>query len=623
MTAIFAGLAFVISRLTARWRPLSADSVADAAQAPAQKRSRDGFWWLGLAGAALLMTRLFGQIIDRPEAFSQTYDNIFHLNAVRWILDHGDASSLTINQMTSGGHFAAFYPAAWHDLVSAVELILNDATITYASNAVMWLVMAVVWPAGCLWLAKTLVPKASPAVALGAAALAVAFPSFPVLLLGFGVLYPNFLGLSLLPAVICLTILTLRLTNSAGSARLRPVSAATGLSEVSDWKTDQTSPQVGLPLSLFVLVLSLGGMALAHPNTILSYVAVMVPLGLLWAGRGIQRARAAGQRRQVGLWVALIVGALAVAAVIWLVLRPPREAAGWPTVQSSDASIGEFLLASPLLVRPVWIIGILLVIGLFAGRSHILFGGLLGALVVVAGLWLAEASLSHPGLRFWIVGGYYNDPYRVAGILPVALYPFTVLGLAAVVRFARDWWQQRSWAAGHQTIVNTTLALVTVVVLVVTTQLTPSMTGTVRWVANHYQLTPESSLVDSDEYQLLEELPAIVPSGVRVATDPWNGSSMAYALEGVLTTTTHVAYTPSDDEKVLEQYLDEVSRYPDLVCPALDNLNVGYVLDFGRQEIFAGADTPMPGLEELAGAAGFTEVARSGEAVLYKIEACD
>ena len=55
-----------------------------------------------LIGFVLLYWSI-ARAIGRPEYISQTYDANFHLNAIRYVADTGDASSLTIASMTSGG----------------------------------------------------------------------------------------------------------------------------------------------------------------------------------------------------------------------------------------------------------------------------------------------------------------------------------------------------------------------------------------------------------------------------------------------------------------------------------------------------------------------------------------
>ena len=115
-------------------------------------------------------------------------------------------------------------------------------------------------------------------------------------------------------------------------------------------------------------------------------------------------------------------------------------------------------------------------------------------------------------------------------------------------------------------------------------------------------------------------LPEHVPADAVMATNPWNGSSLAYALTGLRTTTTHVSYVLTPDLDEVNQWLDEATDVP-AACDAAHRLDVRFALDFGTQEVHGGTH-PYPGLQDLAGAAGFREVDRQGAAVLYELVRC-
>jgi len=136
-----------------------------------------------------------------------------------------------------------------------------------------------------------------------------------------------------------------------------------------------------------------------------------------------------------------------------------------------------------------------------------------------------------------------------------------------------------------------------------------------------FTVTASSPLVDTDEHSLLEDLPRLIPPDVRVATSPVNGSSMAYALFGIPTTTTYLSYSPTPDQTVINTELNQAGRVPDQICPALRALNVAYVLDFGDSD-YTGGDHPYPGLDIFSDTPGFTLVEQRGQASLYLITAC-
>ncbi|MDN5569877.1 MAG: hypothetical protein L0G22_01235, partial [Propionibacteriaceae bacterium] len=106
-------------------------------------------YWVGLALAIGLMARQFLAVTQRPDWFAQRFDNLFHLSAVRYIVQTSDASSLTLGRLTSGDVPVSFYPAAFHDGASLVLLSFPES-LTVAVNAMLFALVVVVWPVSCL-----------------------------------------------------------------------------------------------------------------------------------------------------------------------------------------------------------------------------------------------------------------------------------------------------------------------------------------------------------------------------------------------------------------------------------------------------------------------------------------
>ena len=120
---------------------------------------------------------------------------------------------------------------------------------------------------------------------------------------------------------------------------------------------------------------------------------------------------------------------------------------------------------------------------------------------------------------------------------------------------------------------------------------------------------------------MIEQVPEFVPADEVIAVNPWNGSSMVYALTGRQTTSTHVFYRADDDTQVLIDHLDEVATDPE-VCPILLELDIEWVLDFGTERTIHDHKLDHPGWDELASAPGFKLVAEQGHAALYQVTAC-
>ena len=89
---------------------------ADSGDAGLHPRLRSIAVWCAawpLSAAATGIT--IGRILNTPDAISQTFDAVFHLNAVEWILQTNNASSLRLFLEAPQG---SVYPLGWHTLVA-------------------------------------------------------------------------------------------------------------------------------------------------------------------------------------------------------------------------------------------------------------------------------------------------------------------------------------------------------------------------------------------------------------------------------------------------------------------------------------------------------------------------
>ena len=96
-----------------------------------------------------------------PEAFSQTLDNSFHMNAIRWIQEHGDASSLTLGAVAAANQEPTFYPAGWHDFV---YLIYSTTGTSIATATIVMILLAagIIWPCSLVAMCLSIPPPAAP-----------------------------------------------------------------------------------------------------------------------------------------------------------------------------------------------------------------------------------------------------------------------------------------------------------------------------------------------------------------------------------------------------------------------------------------------------------------------------
>ncbi|HHU39405.1 MAG TPA: hypothetical protein GXZ45_09035 [Propionibacterium sp.] len=568
--------------------------------APTEVLREDAHAWAGAAlGAALGVLQLLA-VLGRPDAFSQTFDNIFHLSTTRVVVETGVASSLLLNGALNTPPTTGFYPAAFHDLAALATTGAPDR-LTTGMNGLLLVLVALVWPLGVVFAVRTLT-RATPAALVSTGALSAAFPAFPLLLLDFGVLYPNLMGLTLLPVAVGLVAQLLRLA-----------------------PTDRvTRPQA--------IVLGVGivpGMALAHPNVVLTLALISAPWMLVRIGRLVRRAVVQGEATDDGhrtgahassgrsAWIeaGVIAAVLAALVVVWPRLRPSEFP--WDPIQSHTDAAGHALLNATPVGHPAWTVSALMVVGILAAaRFRMLW--LVAGWVALVVFWIVVASWPAGDLRDLLTGVWYNDPFRLSAALPVLALPLAALGVSRLTRWPAD-----GPGRAHSVrplVVGVVLPVVAAALVLATTQPAGYLTSAVERAAGLYRITPTSPLVDSDEWALLNRLTEHVGPDDVVATNPWNGSSLAYAVAGVNTTTKHVFYDTTPELDLVNAELDEAAGDA-AVCAAVRELGVTHALDFGTREVHGGTH-PYTGLLDLAESPGFERVDAEGAAVLYRVTAC-
>lgn len=552
---------------------------------------------VGLVGAGLLIALQMGTAFITPENISQSYDNVFHLNAVRWAIDSGNASPLNLGAFTG----ISAYPSAWHAMTSLVA-IATGASIPVAVNVTSIAIGAIVWPLGALYLVQQIAGSRliSTVVAL---IFIPAFTGFPMMMVDWGVLYPNLLSIALLPAAMGL------------------VFSAMGLGR---------GERHSSPVAWLLVLVAVPAVAVAHPSTLMALLVFVLPAVLLWAlGLVLKLLPVNTPERRRQLWIifgAAIVAAL-VLAVVWRKFRPPPGAAGWGAVQSPPQAIGEIFLGGAMHRPAAAVIAICLLVGLIrivVTRKQL---WLLGTFLVAGILFFYAAGLDFSP-RWFLTGVWYYDSYRLAALLPVAMIGPAIVGAtylwdgahgrlaalrahkggsASALQPSNSPWRVPAYAAG-------------ILVLVFATQY-----GVMTWAVNnaHYSYVEDatSRLLSSDEIALLERLDENVPADAAIAGLPSSGAALAYAYSGRQVMQPHILTTHGEDVDVVNAGLKSAAEFP-WVCESVKKQNVKYVLDFGTRTV-TGTMPGFGGLMDLSSSQALELVDEQGEhAKLYKVTAC-
>jgi hypothetical protein len=535
-----------------------------------------------LLAAAAVTGRLMLASRDAAD-FAATFDNAFHLDAIRYILDTGNASSFWINGMVQRSGPVTFYPGAWHAF-NALVIQLSGAPLTVSVNAVTAVVAGLVWPLGMVALTSELFGR-RPALLVSAGVLSAAFAGFPLQLVAWGSLYPLLFALALLPPLLRLTW---RLVRRIERRHLGEV-----------------------PVLIAALVLGAPGLAIAHPSAAVlwfSFGALMVASELLVAAIGSH-----GRRRLA------FAGGVVALVVIWLgvlqLIRPPADQLVWHARETLGQAIGEAITLSVNHGRTPVVLALLVIVGVViaAIRRTRTDWFVLWLWVLVSALFVVAAGVASETIRAILTGSWYTDVYRLAAFLAFAAIPLGALGAARV------WTQIDGGLRGRLPRVARRIVGVVVVLLLAAGSQATMSNGDLSRV---FVRDASSDAVTPDEFALIQRLPAEVPHDAKVVGDPWMGTTFAYAVVGVDVWPKHLFFNASPDEELILRGLS-TARPGDAVCRAVAATGTGYVLSFEGREI---ADShhagDYPGLLGLDASPAVTLVDQQGTARLYRITGC-
>jgi hypothetical protein len=548
---------------------------------------------LVIGGAATIynLTRALGA----PDNLAQRYDNVYHLNAVRYVLEEGEASSLTLGRMLNHDAGVAIYPAAWHSFASIVAQ-LTGQPIPVAVNALNIAICLVVWPVSAVLLTRVVLgPK--PIALLFAGIFAAAFPAFPLGLLDFGPLYPNLLSYAVLPAVLALVVSSMRM---AGRSGLSPFGTAVALAA------------------------GLAALFTAQPNGFSALLALSLPIiSWKWWSWTRKRYRRGEVRKLLIPALVALVSAGAFLAV-WQALLITGYDNWLPFNDSRWDAIGEALTSAPHGRDEAVVLSIATaagIVGIVKRRAPV---WMLGVFAVAVLLYVIAASQPRGFVRMALTGSWYQDPQRLASLLPIPTIVVAAFGAAYLVAGGRRLLQRALNTDGPRRRVATVLAGTLTVIFVAVGALY-SQRGPIDQmvVATHQNHTYEGNptILSPAERKLLERLDQIVPDDAVVAVNPWNGSALAYAFSGIEVTQYHMGKL-SKDLSLVARELDTASGGSE-ACAVADELRVEYVLDFGDYYLL---DRPLahsyPAFDEVEGSPNYELVDEEGDARLYEVSNC-
>ncbi len=531
--------------------------------------------------ASIVMVAQLTHVFVGPENISQTFDNIVHLNSIALALDTGNSSALQIGRTSDIG----FYPNAWHSFVT-LAASTTGASVPVAVNATNLAIGAVMWPVSCMALAAAFFED-RPAALIGSAALSTAFGAFPILLMSFGVLYPNATGYALLPA---------------------------GLAAVW-WLLDAMGPARIVRASTALLVVC-AAVGLGHPNAFLALFALGTALV---TAELLRRAWANPSRGAWLLWTITTALLVVIGAGLWKFGRTGSAMSQWVPWTGTGEAILHGVLVSPRSMPITIITAVLIAVGIVAAFARPRHLPLLAPFAAALLLFVIVSGTPYSFIRDALSNPWYNDSNRLAALLPAAGIPVAVLGVLTVTNIAARSFRRMSLPAWAQGIIATAAA-----VGLFTVGAGANVTASATAARESYELSASSALLTADELTLLERLPDNVPEDALILGNPWTGTSLALAIADRPVVARHIFGTRTPDETYLDAHLADIDSDP-LVCAAIDRVGVTYVLDFGSQNVFndPAEGLERQGLDDLKASAHLVLVDSEGDdARLFRVEGC-
>ncbi|AIG80788.1 Conserved putative membrane protein [Amycolatopsis japonica] len=567
-------LSFLVLRFTAKRHP---DWAEDEDDDESKRSLRDHL----LIGAGVLVGLGVGTVTflrgsHSLENVQQGWDAPFHGNLVRWIAEHGDARASTVGTIANlPNQTDYFYPDTYHALLA---LVFGKGGLTMMPTLNLAALMVVLTvPVGVAAMCRA---WRMPVLATAAAAaVSTWFTAFPYDSLWRGPLWPYVAGVALVPAMLALARLLLKPNGVAG------------------------------PLAIGVGVAGLAGL-----HTSLIFVIMVYFLLILLAV--LFRFEKIGWRRSAASLIATIV--MAVVLGVPQVLPALYNAGGvtsafWASETSVSGALGQTITFSPMASFPQWWIGIPAIIGVFFLVKHRRMLWMVGAYVVLGGLFAATISLETP-LIHTLTGVFYNDHWRIGALVPLAgAVAFGEFVHTASGKFAEKIGERKP----NLNPVTAAIAGALVVGLVVTVLSRGGYIGrnSARLAMNYGTEGPSVSKGEEEAYAWLGK--HVVP-GERVMNDKADGSVWMYALAGVQPVEwTNYGAEFTTKAGWLSVFLNDINREP-RVREALTDLKVRYVL-VGKGKVAPNAQSAV-GLQRLDITPGFKRVFHNLDASVYEIE---
>lgn len=558
---------------------------------------------LVLGTSALIVAKKLIPAMGTPDSFAQVYDNVFHLNAIRHILETGNASSLSLGNMSTGGSDIAIYPSVWHS-ISALVAQLGSVNVFVAENAVTVAVAAIVWPFACIALVRgVLGPKIIATVVAGI--LSTSFWIFPFQTIQWGPLFPNTLAYCILPVAV------LVLASAFGLIRERMADAFTVTA---------------------LLAVAVAAMFLTQPNGFSAMLAFIVPMVLgLWLRKLVLALKGEERARQVLLTAVWGLAALVVFLIVWRALLLSYD--DWKPSRTFAEAVKDVVTGGLLGRNFTWLASLFAALGLLVIVIKRRGWWIIACMAIAGGLYVTAAWAPVGPFRHAITGSWYQDPYRLAALVPLFTILLAAVGADGLATWTGSLLKRLAVRSGGRpaamvqkpsAVLQTVSGLLVVALsLAVMVPLTlqanqKGMMVVTKKISQSWSFKP-GWIVSSPEYILMSRLDSEVPEDAVVAVDPFNGGSLAYAISGRKVTQYQLFPGPSKDLLLVAKSLATALPGSE-TCKLAKELNIDFVLDFGSFYMLnVPAAKQYPGFVEIGTSTTLKLIDQQDHAKLYQV----
>lgn len=548
-------------------------------------------------------------------AFQPDNDNATHLAIIKNM-----ASSKILSVLSTSAYFdtsvspeintaGSFYPSIFH-LLAALSILTSGVAVQTAENITAAVIIAMVYTSGCYALFRAIEPSNRNLTIAGVVG-SLLIVGFPWRFIVWGPLYPNLLSLSLIPAALSVEI---EICNS-----------------IKENKLDLRQ--------VFLFLLTIIAVSGSHPNGLFTFGVLSI--GLL-SDTLFSKVRATTKKGKF-IPVFATLGFLACVIAIWTIcfLLPAFQGVvnyKWPANQSLHKAVISLLFFGFTRDSGDPILLILLCIGIVHTMRRKEFRWLVASYLLTAFMFIIAVS-SDGVVKQYLCGFWYCDHNRIAACTSLAAMPLICIGIASVFSLLDNSVSNCHSIKTKGTPIIKLSASVLIILIVCFPFFIDNYLGYPTTFQDYkrlldYKFDKESpSVYSSDEVDFVNKSDKLIKPGAKVINIPFDGSCLAYDIQGLNTYYRDPHISGSKNSTETEHswlYRKQLSNYLDCqqIRDALKNDHIEYVLmlDDGESEgeperYFAGYnENDWSGITSInENTPGFSLVLAKDDMKLYRI----